>query len=532
MFNRDKKIFVFISLLLVRIPLSHIIGDNGLGFLSGPMEIYWCVLLLFGYGITTSMAGMMRERIKRDQIKNADIIYSIGKKYILLISLLVLLIGILGFNFIGSRLLADAGSRMALFVATFAIVLGLINDLNIGFLIGTDNVKAAVLGELIDAISIFVCIILGAKLGSVYGTKIAALLQNEEVSAMYGAMGAMIGLCAGQFIALIALVLMNIIYQRTFKHLIRTDISRRTEYNSDVIGQLASGIVIDGLLAFLLQIPIIILLIMYRKHGISNGAEDVGAMVGAFYGKYLSIVGVLSALAVMPVAVSIKGIIVATNDSDDQLAGERISRLFGRVMYSCIPTAIFVTMLVNPIVSTLFEGRTTSVINALNIGCAVIVLYPLLYTFIAILNRLGYGKEMLFISALAVVLTVISGIFLVRRGNLELKGVTLVIMIEYTFITLFSLFILIRNYRLHLRLLQQVVIPVVVSGVLGILIRLLAGLLFDTLGGVLTLAICIIPAWLIYNLICMFLRVVSVGAMEHKFLGRILVRLGTNIGIY
>ena len=85
---------------------------------------------------------------------------------------------------------------------------------------------------------------------------------------------------------------------------------------------------------------------------------------------------------------------------------------------------------------------------------------------------------------------------------------------------------------MRFRLLQSFVIPLVVAGVIGVLIRLLGNAMYESVGGVITLLVCIIPAWFIYNLACMLLHVVSAGALNKKFLGPMLVRIGQNLGVF
>lgn len=535
MYNRDRLVIILISLFLFRIPISHIIGDNGCGYMSGPLEFFWCLALLFGAGLTITLRGMMHDRVRRGQFTNASQVFGFAKRYTFIASILLLVICLASYNLLASKLLHDPGSRIGFLFVGPAVMLAMFIDLNIGYLNGTDNMNAALMGEIIYAVSMGLCMIVGSLIGVRIGTNISALLKNDEVTAMYGAMGTMAGLCAGEIVALIILVAMTIVYQRSFKHMMRTEAGRRTEHMSDVSGRFVMGTVSDGLQELIMHLPVFIPIIVSRISGARTEGVDAavtGAAAGAFYSKYIVITGVIALLAVASVQGALKGIAAAVNDSDTQLASDRITRLFAKVTYFVIPAVIYVTMLAPVIVSTIYTGRLTSATQLLNVGSSLAFIYAVTYCFMSVLIKLGYNREMLVVSAGALVIGSVIGVLLMSRYENVFIGPVIGMMISYALSLIVCIVILLRNFRIRFRLLQTVLIPLVVSGIIGVLIKLLSGVLNESIGGVLTLIICIIPAWFIYNLACMFLHVVSAGAMSKKFLGPILVRLGQNLGVY
>ncbi len=535
MYNRDRLIIILISLFLFRIPISHIIGDNGCGYLSCPLEFFWCLSLLFGAGLTITLRGMMHDRVRRGQFSNAAQVFSFAKRYTLICSVVLLVICMLLYNLVCTKILHDPGSRIGFLFVGPAVLMAMFIDLNIGYLNGTDNMNAALMGEIIYAVSMGLCMVIGSMIGVHIGTSISALLKNDEVTAMYGAMGTMAGMCVGEIVALIILMAMTLVYQRSFRHMMRTEAGRRTEHMSDVSGRFVMGTLSDGLQELILHLPVLIPIVAFRL--VSARAEDfdpavTGASVGAFYSKYIVITGVVALLGVASVQGALKGIAAAVNDSDTQLASDRITRIFGKVTYFSIPAVIFTTMLAPVIVPTLYTGRITSAIQLLSIGTALAFIYAVDYCFMSVLIKLGYSREMLVISSGALIIGSVAGMLLMSRYENGFIGPVIGMMICYAITLIVCVVILLRNFRMHFRMLQTVIIPLVVSGIIGVLIKLLSGVLYGAVGGILTLIICIIPAWFIYNLACMFLHIVSAGAMSKKFLGPMLVRLGQNLGVY
>jgi len=532
MFKRDRNLFIIIVLLLVRIPLSRIIGDNGMGFLSGPMEMFMLFSLLFGSGLTGSMKAMMYERVNRSHYRNAGLVFALAKRYAFVVSIAMLILNVVFYDIFCKKILLDNGQRLAYLFVGPAVFLSIFIYLNRGYLAGTDNVFVMVIGEIIESIAIGVFMILGAIIGVKKGQSIAALLRFDDVTAMYGALGAMIGLCIGLLIGLLSYIIVVLIYQKTFRHLMKSDTVRRTEYSSDIFRKLFSGIFLDGALSFIIQLPIILLIIFYRKNGIVNAAENVNSMVGVFYSKYLSIVGLISAFAVFHIDGGMKGIVMAYNDDENHNATERMLRLSGRVLYFVIPASIFVIMLSGIIIPTLFTGMVTTVTSVLSVGGLVIIFYPLMYLFMKVLVKLNYHTEVIILSLISFVIAGLFGfIFVCKKGNgLSYMAVSLIIF--YALNSIMGLVVLIKNLGLKIQLLKHIVFPIIISGTIGILVKLISSALFSVIGGIVTISISIVLMWFIYNFACIFLRVVSAGAMNKKLLGIIFVRIGQNLGIY
>ena len=532
MFKRDRSFIIIIALLIYRIPLSHILGDMGMGYLFGPMEVFLGLGLLFGSGLSVTMQGMMRDRVRKSQYKNAGQVFSLGRRYGIIAAIVICAVNVALYDFISSKILLDGGQRLAYLLTGPGAALFILLSLYKGYISGTENMSAMVVGEIFEAVSIGAGMIVGALIGRSYGTGIAALLRNEDVSAMYGAMGAMLGLCLGELLGLIAFIVMTIIYQRSFRHLVKGDPSRRTEYSSDVSRGLFSGIIMDGMQNLLIILPILILIILYRKNGIALGQENTNAMAGAFYAKYLGVTGLLSLMAVTVIPHGIKGVMAALNEGEEKYASERLSKLVGRVLYFVIPASIFTAMLAPAIMEALFKGMITTVSSVLISCSAIIVLFALMYLFTGILVRLGYHREVLFISAVTLIISIVLGIFMLIKKDGGLLWVALILMINYGLNMLLCLFVLLRNMRFRTMPMQQIIIPLVISGVVGIILKLLSGAILESAGGVLTLTVCVIPGWIIYNIACIFFRSVSAFQMERKLFGRIFVAIGRNMGIY
>lgn len=532
MFNRDRLLIIYMSLLVFRIPLTHIIGDNGCGYFSGPFEIFWCLSLLAGAGLTVTMRGMMRDRIRKEQYFNASLVYSLGKRFTFISGVILCAICIGLYNPISNVILKDSGSRLAFLITGPCILIMLFIDLGLGYLCGTDNAKAALVGEIACGLASGIGMCIGGFFGIRYGQNIAALLRNSEVSAMYGALGAMAGIFVGEFISLILIFAMTFIYDRSFRHMIRSEEGRRNENISDISGRFIGGVLSDGAIELIIHLPMLISFLMYRRYGLANEMTDTGDAIGAFWGKFVVLVSIFGILCIVHVQSTLKGVAAAASDADDQLVSDRLLRLFARVMYFAIPAVIFLTMIAPVVISTIFTGRVTTVINLMGYGGVAIIIYALMYLYMSALIRLGYGREMVIVGLVGLIIGSVLAYFLMFKKDMGFLGAVIGIIVFYLLCTIACILILFRNYKLRFNLLYTVLFPVVAAGVLGVLIKLVSTPLYNAVGGPLTLIICLVPAWFIYNVACMFLRVVSAGTMSRKLLGTLMVKIGQNLGIY
>ena len=64
---QSAGILSYVILLIMRIPLSKVIGDAGVGLFAPAFEIFMLVTFITSYGMTGAISGMIRYRVKREQ---------------------------------------------------------------------------------------------------------------------------------------------------------------------------------------------------------------------------------------------------------------------------------------------------------------------------------------------------------------------------------------------------------------------------------------------------------------------------------
>ncbi|MDE7405189.1 MAG: hypothetical protein K2M81_08790, partial [Lachnospiraceae bacterium] len=69
-------LLALVGMLIFRIPLEHLIGDNGIAYFGLANEIYLVVAGTVSYGLSEAVAVLVRYRVKREQFKSAGKVLS------------------------------------------------------------------------------------------------------------------------------------------------------------------------------------------------------------------------------------------------------------------------------------------------------------------------------------------------------------------------------------------------------------------------------------------------------------------------
>ena len=115
-------LWTYMILLVMRIPLSRVVGDAGMGLLAPAFELYWLVTLFTSYGMGRAMSGAIRYRIKREQYKNAGKVLKAAFIINMVVSVVIaVVLGLLA-RVMADVLFLESLSRMAILVTAPVII--------------------------------------------------------------------------------------------------------------------------------------------------------------------------------------------------------------------------------------------------------------------------------------------------------------------------------------------------------------------------------------------------------------------------
>lgn len=522
----------YIIFLLMRIPLSKVIGDAGIGLFAPAYEIFFLITIFTSYCMTRAMAGIIRYRVKRDQYKNAKRAFRAAFSMDLLISVVLALLVLLMSKIIADFFVLESFARMAVMavapVIIFAAFIGTFRGYFDGFGLGVLTAHS----QYIESISMAVCAFCFGDICYIYGTKVAALRQDNVYSYAYGALGAMLGVMVSQIITTIHLLVVYVVYAGTLRGKLGMDGSKRLETQYSL-----QGMVLRNSLPFAVSAIIsnLYMLIDQRMFNYCMNKRELGpertGVWGCYYGKYAVLISVGAALGVWSIYTAAGRISNAYDRGDYRIMRERIGKAVRRLCIVAFPTAIYLAALARAFAECLYKGESDALTAWVQKGAVIIILYGFCFLFGQLMYRVHMIRELLFTAGISLIVHVLTAYILVQKALLGADGIVYALILSFAVCGGLNFFLVSRNLKYKQEWLGGIVFPAAAAGVSGVVVALLSSFLLEPLGGMLTLLIGIVAGLFIYVTFLMILRVIGEAELSRIPLGFFFIMLGRNLGI-
>lgn len=519
-------LMVYLIGLVVRIPLTRIIGDKGIGFFAAGMEIFGLINAVMCYGISKAVAILVKYRVKRDMYKSARKIYRSAMFFTMLFSVLAALFVFFFSEFIAQTFVLEYRGYLAIAAIAPAILLSGLLGVMRGYLQGMGAMMPAVHSRLLEKFVMFVAgLVLAAAMFS-YGEKVAALLRNTEYAAAYGAMGASIGVSVACGIGVLYLLLIKLVYAGTFKQQLMGDTAKYVESNGQVISTFFSAALPYMLCALLYNMNY---LVDQRVFNYAMNKQEKGSIRaahwGVYYGKYSVVIGIIAILCTMA---SISGIPKIAQMYDKQEYGEvkyRIGSAVHNLAFLTIPCAVWAAVLAKPIVSMLFTGDQDTAVKLLQAGSGVIIFFTFGYFLMLLMQRI-HKIRMVILGGLAAFLIHLIFLFiLISSTELGIVAVVLGILVFWLAVCVTGFIGIVQYMQYSPEWIRTFGVTTAASGVSGLAGLLLSRVMLSWAGGIATSLICIIVCILIYLVLMIVLRGIREDELEDMPGGRIIIVL-------
>ena len=357
--------------LLYRSPMREIIGDLGNGYYGYAYTVYSILLLVSSYSIPMAISKLMAERIAKKQYRNANKLFKGALIYACIVGGIAALAA-----WFGGRVLLPAGgenSLLALKVLAPTIFLCAILGVMRGYFQAHNTMTPTSVSQIIEQLVNAIVSVGAAWLFIEW----FAATDTEE--AIYGAAGGTLGTGAGVLAGVIFMLFVFGVNRKTIQRRIASDVSGEEDSYKDIFKTI-----------LLMVTPVIFSTCIYNLSSyldqsffapimMSNGwaADDINIQYGIFSGQYMVMINIPIALAnaastaVLP---SISGNFATGNIQE---ARHKINEAIQMTMFLCIPAAVGMGVLADPIMHLLFPTTTDMAGKLLMIGAVSVVFYSL-----------------------------------------------------------------------------------------------------------------------------------------------------------
>lgn len=358
--------------LIYRVPLTNIIGDEGMGIYSNAFYIYNLGLIISSYSLPLAVSKLVAARNVKKEYRNGYRIFLCALSFAIAMGIVVSMIIFFGSDFIANVFYKSPRVAIPLRVLAPTIFVFAIMGVLRGFYQGKNTMLPTSISQLIEQIINAVVSIVAAK------WLMDAHSASDDIAA-YGAAGATFGTLMGTIVSLLFLAFIFALYKPVIDKQLRRDKDENRETGKELFTALA-----------VTSIPVIIGQTVYQLNGIIDGSlfghlmsakgidkDAREALWGIYSNKYNILINVpVSIASAMAVAI-IPNIVSSFANKQIYEVKEKVEQAIKINMIIAIPAAVGMGVLASPIMLLLFKDDNPLPANLLRMGSVAIVFYAL-----------------------------------------------------------------------------------------------------------------------------------------------------------
>ncbi len=514
--------------LLYKSPLSAIVGNVGMGYISLAQNAYMILLMIASFSIPQAVSKLISERIAFKDYKNAQKIFKCSMIYAAVVGGVVALVCLFG-----ARLIIPSNQPnavLALQILSPTIFLSGILGVYRGYFQAYRNMMPTSISQILEQIFNAVVSILAAWLFIKYISD-----GTDAGIAKWGAAGSTVGTGAGVAVALLFMLMVYGVNRRGIRRRIRRDTVHEEESYGDIFR-----------IIILIVSPIILSAFIYNVNGYLNSkifseimgkqgvdADYISVLFAEYSVYFMSIINIpltLSSAAPTSMIPEVSALYATGNIKETK---ERIDQTMQLSMFISVPCAVGLAALAHPIVSLLFPGTNGVAGELLMLGSFTILLNGVSNISNGVLQGIGKPNIPMITAAIALaadVIVVVALLFLTKLGVYAL----LVAMIVYAVVVCVLNDFYMKKYLRYKNPWKTAYLhPVLASIPMGVVAwGVYHGLQVILPSNLLGLAVSIPLAALFYVLAFIFVSQVSEEQIRRFPCGSLLVKLGRILKIY
>ncbi len=411
--------------LLYKSPLSSIVGNMGMGYISLAQNAYMILLMIASFSIPQAVSKLISERVALRDYKNAQKIFRGAMIYAVTVGGVVALVCLFGAKLIIPS--NQPNAVLALQILSPTIFLSGILGVYRGYFQAYQNMLPTSVSQILEQIFNAAVSLLAAWLFIRYLSD-----GTAGQNAKWGAAGSTVGTTAGVVVALLFMLLVYGLNRRGIQTRVARDRSHREQSYRQILK-----------LIVLIVSPIILSAFIYNVNGYLNGLlyseilgrqgadADALSMMYAEYATYfMSIINIPLTLSSAAPTSMIPEISALYAVKDMKETRRRIDQTVQLSMFISVPCAVGLATLSQPIVSFLFGGSNGVAGKLLMLGSFTILLNGMSNISNGVLQGIGKPKIPMITAAAALVVDMVAVVLLLMFTDLGIYSL-LVAMIIY-----------------------------------------------------------------------------------------------------
>ena len=458
--------------MIYRIPLTHILGDDGNGYYSTANEIYTIILMISSFSLPLAVSRLVAEREYAGEVKNSYKVLICSLRFAAvtggILSILTFLLG----GVITKYVMGVELASYALRVLAPAIFLFALTGVLRGFFQGHGTMVPTAVSQIIEQIINAIVSVAGAYVMLQYGLKLGEKKGDAELGTALAAAGGTFGTVASVGVALLFMIVIYLGYRNGFKRRMKKDKTRRRESDRAIYRAITYSILPIVLSTLVYNISTIIDQGVFNHilAGMGFTQKQYATVWGIYSGKFRVLMNVPLSIASCLAPSVVPALTEAMANNDLREAGLRTRDTIRYTMVFTIPCAVGMAALARPIMMMLYGNNDSLALAAgiMQSGALLTVLLALSTLTTGILQGLGEMQAPLVHAATAVAIHLGFLVLFVVKFKWNIYGVVYANIIFGLIICLLNA----RSIRKKLHYRQEIkktfLVPVIAAGVMGI----------------------------------------------------------------
>ncbi len=377
--------------ILYRVPMTNIIGDEGMGYYSTAFNVYNIMLILSSYSLPLAVSKMVAARLAKGQYRNMNRVLRAALVYATVVGGLACFIT---WNFAGFFATTLFNTPFCVYaLRTLAPTIWIMAYLGVlrGYFQGHGTMIPTAISQILEQVVNAIISVVAASVLFKVGLDTAKVYGKDGYAQAFGAAGGTIGTGSGAFAALLFVLVLFLLYRPTAKRRIAKDRSGSVDSYRQI-----------SRIFFFTVIPVIVSSGVYNINSVidngimAHGMESLGrgkeflALWGIYNNKYMLLVHVPLAMANSLSSSLIPSLSGAIARKDRKAAIEKTALAIRFAMLIAIPSAVGLTVLSAPVNNLLFRGgNNAEAIRMMMIGASAVIFLSLSTVTNAILQGLN-----------------------------------------------------------------------------------------------------------------------------------------------
>lgn len=418
--NPRKSLYLDLSFLgtliffLFRIPITNIIGNEGNGYFAFSWELYTVLGLFFGHCLSYTVSEMVRKRVRRNQHQNSSSVLTAS----LILGFILSAIGLLISYFVSDILLSSISMKLSGISFRLLGVLLIFSSLSgvfCGYFEGTGTKIPTSFSKIIEGFIAGTGALVFTSVLSKYGTKVGALLFNEQYKPAFGATGIVAGCICGTIFALLFLLVINLMYQTPLKQLFKKQALVERESTGKIFKEMGKLFLITFLEIAFFNVFRIVNMWFYIKATLLTDTKDkIVQYLGSYHGKVL----VITTVAILAILIFTGRNIRKIHNSYHKHALKHSWKYFcddmKQLIILSLPVTIILAVFAKNIFTFIYKSAGNTEVTMLQIGSINIVLITFTVYMYRILRKLDLKVFLILIPVISFIIQTLAMSFMVK----------------------------------------------------------------------------------------------------------------------